>query len=127
MKFSIYNVSQLQGINSKEFRDHIDKKLGTIDSLIEGFSDDELDKQRDLTVKFYWGHNHDFGDFKVNDNMGDRHIILMAYFLKLFDIDIQYFHQKKVFIYWMLDRRNNLIACSFVIKSRCYRRSQEIC
>ena len=86
----------MQGINSKEFRDHIYKKFGTIDYLIEGFSDDELDKQRDLSVKFKWGHNHDFGDFKVDGSMGDRHIILMAYFLKLFDIDIQYFHQKKV-------------------------------
>ena len=96
LKFSIYNVSQLQGINSKVFKDHIDKNLGTIDHLIEGFSNDELDKQRDVSVKFYWGHNHDFGDFKVNGRMGDRHINIMAHFLELFDIDIQYFHQKKV-------------------------------
>ena len=90
LKFSIYNVSQLRGINSKVFKDHIDKNLGTIDYLIEGFSNDELDKQRDVSVKFYWGHNHDFGDFKVNGRMGDRHINIMAHFLELFDIDIQY-------------------------------------
>ena len=58
---------------------------GTIDARIEGLEGKEF--QRDLTVKFHWGHNHDFGNgLSIAGRMGDRHINLMAEFMTGFDL-----------------------------------------
>jgi len=70
-------------------------RIGTIDAEIEGLSGTE--NQRDLSIKFHWGHNHIFGDeFKVDGRMGDRHLNLMAQFMVKNDLDMDYFRGKDV-------------------------------
>jgi len=41
-------------------------------------------RQRDLTVKFHWGHDHDFGSFRLEGKMGDRHLQHLATFIEQF-------------------------------------------
>jgi len=95
--FSFYQTSNLQSITAKEFSQYIQSRIGVIDAQSEGYSENELDRQRDLSIKFHWGHNHDFGDFKLKGRMGNRHIDLLAQFIALFPISIEDFKNKDVF------------------------------
>ncbi len=95
-KFSIYNVDSLRAISPEDFQHEIVSKLGTIDSEIEAYSPEEISRQRDLSIKFHWGHNHDFGKFKVEGRMADRHLDLMADFINAFPIEMEDFDQKRV-------------------------------
>ena len=72
-------------------------RLETVDSQCEGYGDAELEQQRDLSVKFHWGHNHDFGDFQLQGRMADRHIDLLANFISFFPVSLAYFQGKQVF------------------------------
>jgi SAM-dependent methyltransferase len=96
-KFEFYKTSNLKGIAPEEFMRSIQSKIGVIDSQTEGYSEDEIEQQRDLSIKFHWGHNHDFGDFKLNGRMDDRHINLLANFIALFPVDLEDFRDKHVF------------------------------
>lgn len=69
--FDRYKTSNLKGLRPEEFADHIRSWLERTDHALEDYKDYELDKQRDLSVRFHWGHNHDFGDFKVQGRLGD--------------------------------------------------------
>lgn len=94
--FQRYTTANLQGIGTDAFAQHIQSQLGKVDWESEGYSADELDKQRDLSIKFHWGHNHDFGAFQLNGKMGDRHLQLMANFLSLFPVTAEDFNAKRV-------------------------------
>lgn len=96
-KFEIYTTSNLKGITPEEFLRSIQSRIGMVDARIEGYSEDEIEQQRDLSVKFHWGHNHDFGEFKLEGRMGDRHIDLLANFIALFPVAIEDFKGKNVF------------------------------
>ena len=55
-------------------------QIGEIDLDIERLKSRE--NQRDLSIKFHWGHNHKFNEeIHVPGRMGDRHLNLMAQFL----------------------------------------------
>lgn len=54
-----------------------------INSVGEEYSNDEKDIQRTQSLKFVWGHNHDFGSFKMAGQMGDRHIEIIDKFISL--------------------------------------------
>ena len=95
-KFEIYKTCNLKGISSEEFARSIQSRIGVIDAEIEGYSEDEIEQQRDLSIKFHWGHNHDFGDFKLDGRMGDRHINLLANFTTLFPVSLEDFKDKQV-------------------------------
>lgn len=96
-RFSVYKTANLQSVGQEEFSQTIKSKLGVIDAQSEGYSKDELERQRGLSIKYHWGHNHDFGDFKLDGRMGDRHINLMANFIDLFPVRIEDFKDKGVF------------------------------
>jgi len=96
-KFGIYKTSNLKGITPDEFMESIQSRIGIIDSEIEGYTDNEIERQRDLSIKFHWGHNHDFGAFKIEGAMGDRHINLLANFVALFSIPLDAFENKYIF------------------------------
>ena len=66
------------------FEPDIKGLIGQIDPTIEGFKDYE--KQRDLSVRFMWGHHHDFGTFALNGPMGDRHVEIIADFMDKFGL-----------------------------------------
>ena len=96
-RFGRYKVGNLKGISPDDLRASLEARIETVDADVEGYSEDELDQQRDLSIKFRWGHNHDFGAFKLAGEMGDRHIKLMVNFCTLFPITLQDFAQKQVF------------------------------
>jgi len=79
---SNYQVKDLISVDSKSFKYKIDEFLQLHDHAMEGFKDSG--KQRDLSIKFHWGHDHDFGEFSLKGRMGDRHIMLLATFIDKF-------------------------------------------
>jgi hypothetical protein len=84
-----FTVSQLANTASKAFKQSIDEFLELNDAQMEGY--DGSSKQRDLYIKFHWGHNHDFGDFRLDGRMGNRHIELITMFMIGFDLSPQSF------------------------------------
>ena len=96
-RFEVYSTSNLKGISPEEFSRSIQSRIGSVDAQTEGYSEDEIEQQRDLSIKFHWGHNHDFGDFKIEGRMGNRHIDLLANFLTLFPVSLDDFKGKYVF------------------------------
>lgn len=96
-QFSRYKTSNLQGISPVDFERFLRSKIGVVSFAGEGYQEEELEQQRDLTLKYHWGHNHDFGTFKLAGRMGDRHFDLMTNFVNLFPIKIEDFKDKEVF------------------------------
>lgn len=96
-RFEIYKTCNLKDISPKSFFQYLYSQLGKIDGRYEDYSKDELERQRDLSIKFHWGHNHDFGKFKLEGKMGDRHIELLANFIALFEVSLKDFEKKEVF------------------------------
>ncbi len=96
-KFGVYTTANLRGITPQEFSKSIQSRIGKVDAETERYSEEEIDQQRDLSIKFHWGHNHDFGDFKLEGRMHDRHINLMVNFLTLFPLSLDDFMGKNVF------------------------------
>ncbi len=96
-RFSAYQCKNLAGISVAEFEGVLNEKIGRIDSNVEGYGKHELQQQRDLSIKYHWGHNHDFGDFQLPGRMGDRHFELMAEFIENFPVDLATFENSDVF------------------------------
>jgi 2-polyprenyl-3-methyl-5-hydroxy-6-metoxy-1,4-benzoquinol methylase len=96
-RFEFYRTPNLTGISTRDFVQYIQSQIGKIDEQSEGYSKKELDRQRDLSIKFHWGHNHDFGEFSLEGKMGDRHIELLANFTTLFEVSLKDFEKKDVF------------------------------
>jgi 2-polyprenyl-3-methyl-5-hydroxy-6-metoxy-1,4-benzoquinol methylase len=71
-----YQTDRLVRVPPGEFRTNLESFLQLQDDDIEGAKDPS--KQRDLSRKFHWGHNHDFGTFSVTGSMGNRHVVLLA-------------------------------------------------
>lgn len=70
-----------------EFHAHLREASQEIDAVGEGFLDPA--KQRDLSIKFQWGHDHDFGDGHCyQGRMGPRHIAVLARFVAEFDLPL---------------------------------------
>ena len=95
-RFKGYQTSNLHDISTEEFSHYIQSRIGVIDAQSEGYSENELESQRDSSIKFYWGHNHDFGEFKLEGRMGDRHIKELANFMALFPVSFEDFKNKNV-------------------------------
>src|SRR5207244_4024474 len=76
-----YTVGQLRNVGEEEFRAHVTSLPGRRDPQRERFQD--ISRQRDLSVQFEWGHNHDFGTFRMTGLMQDRHIHILATFMTL--------------------------------------------
>lgn len=95
--FELFTTSNLKGITAEEFTKSIQSRIGTVDAQAEGYLEDEIEQQRDLSIKFHWGHDHDFGDFKLEGRMEDRHIRLLANFVTLFPVSLEDFKNKYVF------------------------------
>jgi SAM-dependent methyltransferase len=74
-----YRTDRLVGVDATAFRARIDAFLALTDHAMEGFDDPA--KQRDPSIRFRWGHDHDFGAFELSGAMGDRHLTLLARFV----------------------------------------------
>jgi len=71
-----YQTKDLVNVDAASFRARIDSFLELTDHEMEGFA--HPGEQRDLSVRFHWGHDHDFGEFFVPGVLGDRHVTLVA-------------------------------------------------
>jgi SAM-dependent methyltransferase len=94
--FSRYNVNSLVNISAEEFETQLKARIGVVDFEIEGYKQDDLATQRDLSIKFHWGHNHDFGTFSLDGRMGDRHVKLLEEFLDVFPVTLDSFFDSDV-------------------------------
>ncbi len=97
LMLSRFTTKNLFNIDSTVFEKTLMSKIGKIDAKIEGYSSDEVSQQRDLSIKFHWGHNHDFGTFKIEGKMQNRHLNLINDFCNLFDLDLNFFKDKNIF------------------------------
>jgi len=71
-----YTVEHLaNGMDPGEFQRHIESLPGTV------YGDDP--RQRPFDNVFTWGHDHDFGTFRMKGQMGDRHIRVVQGFLDM--------------------------------------------
>lgn len=72
-------TDNFKGIDPDSFHEKIEEfcDLNTIVDEIPN----SAENQRDETVKFNWGHNHDFGTFKKTGMLGDRHILILNEFI----------------------------------------------
>jgi len=71
-----YQVRNLTGIEPSDFQRRLESFLAMSDGAMEGYRDSS--KQRDLSVRFHWGHHHDFGSFMLPGRMGWRHVHIPA-------------------------------------------------
>lgn len=94
-RFSQFGAENLRNMSREQLKQALLAKIGIVDA--ENYSQNELDYQRHLSIKYHWGSNHDFGSFRMEGRMGDRHIEVMANFVRLFPIDIDSFQSKSVF------------------------------
>ncbi len=93
---SIFNsfteVSEAEGLNLVE---DIISNIGKVDAKIEGLK--KVKNQRDLSIKFHWGHDHRFNSkIAIKGRMGNRHLNLMAQFMIRHNLTIDYFNLKNV-------------------------------
>jgi SAM-dependent methyltransferase len=79
-----FSTARLSGIAPAEFRAEIERLLSVRDSAMEGYAD--AGRQRDLSVRYVWGHDQDFGDFSVRGIMGSRHLSIPAQFADRFGV-----------------------------------------
>lgn len=81
-----YSFKSLKNISFLELKNELQAKIGSVDKNIEFFLDES--KQRDLSLKFHWGHDHDFGNgLFLPGRMRDRHIKIMAGFIDGFGLE----------------------------------------
>ncbi len=94
--FSAYRTDALVDIDVADFTHAVQSRVGIDDAAAEGYSADDLERQRDFSIRFRWGHNHDFGTFAMPGEMRDRHIELMANFLTLFQLPPEHLRGRDV-------------------------------
>lgn len=69
------------GISAEDFRSRLDSFLSLDDHAMEGYAGSE--RQRDLSVRFHWGHDHDFGPFALKGRMTDHHLRLITTYVNM--------------------------------------------
>jgi SAM-dependent methyltransferase len=79
-----YQMSGLVAVDAAAFRANIEQRLQIRDHAMEGY--ERAEDQRDFSVQFRWGHDHDFGDFALEGQMKDRHVTLLATFMDWFGV-----------------------------------------
>lgn len=94
--FDNYTVKNLTNINEVDFKRYILGLEGVVDYDSERYAAYEREAQRDLSVKFHWGHDHDFGTFQMAGRMKSRHVDVFVNFCKHFNITPEHFKGKAV-------------------------------
>jgi SAM-dependent methyltransferase len=79
-----YQVKDLVNVDPAAFRKRIDEFLAMEDAAMEGYVDASI--QRDLSIKFQWANDHDFGDSFLKGRMGERHISLISALIDWFPV-----------------------------------------
>src|SRR5215469_4899550 len=79
-----YQVKDLINVDPASFKKRVNEFLHLENFTMEGYDDPAT--QRDLSIRFHWGHNHDFGEFFIPGKLGDRHIFLIASLIDWFKV-----------------------------------------
>jgi 2-polyprenyl-3-methyl-5-hydroxy-6-metoxy-1,4-benzoquinol methylase len=80
-----FSLKNIRNTSKEHFVSTIKMSLGTISG--EDYVD--LSKQRDLSIKFHWGHNHDFGEgFSIEGRMRNRHLEIVSQFIDDFELPL---------------------------------------
>lgn len=88
-------TAQITTVSQREIAERLLAQIGTDDWKTEGYASPE--NQRDLTIRFHWGHNHRFdADLAVTGRMHNRHISLAAQFFEGFDLPQDFFEGRDV-------------------------------
>ena len=95
-RFAAFRTDGLKGIGPEEFERRVRSQIGAVDGRSEGYGDAELSRQRDFSTKFRWGHDHDFGGFRLEGAMGERHVVLLGHFVAMFPVALDDFDGKDV-------------------------------
>ena len=66
-------------LSERDFRMKLSEFIALDDWKMEGYTSPNY--QRTKSIAFEWGHNHDFGTFKLEGVLGDRHIDILAEFI----------------------------------------------
>lgn len=77
-----HTTASLKNVSPDQFQSYITSLPSQSDAAMEGYIDAAY--QRDLSVQFEWGHNHDFGTFYMPGRMKDRHIDILATFMTVY-------------------------------------------
>lgn len=77
-----YQTPNLVNESPESFERNIRGLLSLEDYRMEGYRDPR--RQRDLSIRFHWGHDHDFGTFMLPGRMGNRHLRLISVFIDSF-------------------------------------------
>ncbi|MBF0332913.1 MAG: methyltransferase domain-containing protein [Alphaproteobacteria bacterium] len=95
-RFGRWVTANLTGIDAAAFQAHVEGEIGRVDAAVEGYDPADLERQRDLSIKFHWGHDHDFGAFRLAGRMGGRHVTVLRNFLLAFPLDEDWFAGRRV-------------------------------
>lgn len=87
-----YQTNSLVGISPEEFNAGLTRFVNNEVDIDEGWADET--KQRDFSVVFEWGHNHDFGTFILPGRMTDRHIRVFVRFITELGMPINFTDNK---------------------------------
>ena len=79
-----YTTANLRNVSVDQFQSYITSLPGQRDAVAERYIDPTY--QRDLSVQFEWGHNHDFGSFRMPGRMRNRHIDILATFMDVYGV-----------------------------------------
>lgn len=79
---SRYQTRNLANESPESFEQTVRGLLSLEDYQMEGYRDPT--RQRDLSIRFHWGHDHDFGTFQLTGRMSDRHLRLISVFIDTF-------------------------------------------
>jgi SAM-dependent methyltransferase len=72
-----YRVDHLVGVDPKTFQETVEAfSQRGVPAVTDGAA-----AQRDLSLRFHWGHTHDFGTFQLSGRMGNRHLTVLSMFL----------------------------------------------
>jgi SAM-dependent methyltransferase len=88
-------IFQLQDQHRIDIVRALSSRIGEINWKDEGYNSPE--NQRDLSIKYHWGHDHKFSkNFELKGRMGNRHIKMLAEFNIGFELSEKFFETKKV-------------------------------
>jgi SAM-dependent methyltransferase len=76
---SHFTVANLVNTDAQSFRSRIEEFQNLKDATMEGYAN--AVGQRRQSIKFKWYYDHDFGDFKVSGQSGNRHLRLLSRFI----------------------------------------------
>ncbi|MEW5975378.1 MAG: DUF1698 domain-containing protein [Acidobacteriota bacterium] len=87
-------VDHLKLVTPSQFEEQINRFIRNEVDVPENLPMDP--NQRIQSLTFHWGHDHDFGSFKVSGSLGTRHIWLLSRFFDHFGLDPASLKQQNV-------------------------------